>query len=138
MDKLKVMVKYNLVKGLPKLSNFGREEICEGFQYRKAHRLPFDRSLSRCNTPLELIHSDLMGSTRTPSFAGYFSMVIFIDDFTRFTWIYFVKQKSEVLKKFMKFKETIECELGSTIRRLQTDNGGEFTSEEFLSFCHKH
>lgn len=85
MEKLKVMVKLNLVKGLPSLSNFGGGEICEGCRYGKAHRLSFDRSLSRCNAPLELIHSDLMGPTRTPSFSGYSYMLIFIDDFTRFT-----------------------------------------------------
>ncbi|KAH0714412.1 hypothetical protein KY284_007317 [Solanum tuberosum] len=49
-----------------------------------------------------------------------------------------VMHKSEVLNKFMEFKETIEGELGSRIRRLRTDNGGEYTSEEFLSFCRQY
>ena len=54
MDKLKVMVQKNLVHGLPNLTNFGRGEVCEGCQYRKSHRLPFDKSTSRCKYPLEL------------------------------------------------------------------------------------
>lgn len=70
MDKLKVMAKFKLVKGLPNLSNFDGV-LCEGCQYGKAHRLPFDRSLSRCKVPLELIHSEFMGPTRTLSFSGY-------------------------------------------------------------------
>lgn len=79
------MEKLNLVKGLPNLSNFGGGDICEGCQYGNAHRLPFDRSLTRSKTPLELIHSDLKGPTRTHSFSGYSYMLLFVDDFPRFT-----------------------------------------------------
>ena len=65
-------------------------------------------------------------------------MLIFVDDYNRFTWIYFVKHKSEVFNKFFQFKEVVEEVLGSKIKRLRTNNGGEFTSEEFLNFCRKH
>jgi len=43
-----------------------------------------------------------------------------------------------VFNKFLEFKEVVEGVLGSKIKRLRTDNGGEFTSEEFLTFCRKH
>ena len=102
------MVKLNLVKGLPNSSNFCGGEICVGCHYEKAHRLPFDKSVSRCIAPLELIHIDLMGPI---SFSGCSYMLIFIDDFTRFTWVYFMNHKSEVLNKFMEFKGTVEGEL---------------------------
>jgi hypothetical protein len=46
MDKLKTMVLKNLVKRLPMLTTFGSDEVCEGCQYGKAHRLPFDKSFS--------------------------------------------------------------------------------------------
>ena len=90
MDKLKVMVKLKLVNDLPHLSSFGEGEVCEGCQFGKTYRLPFDKSTSRCTAPLKLIYSDLMGPTRTPTFSGYSYMFIFIDDYSRFTWIYFV------------------------------------------------
>ena len=138
MDKLKAMVKLKLVNGLPNLSSFGGGEVCEGCQFGKTHRLPFDKSTSRDTAPLELIHSDLMDQTRTPSFSGYSYMLIFVDDYSKFTWVYFVKHKSEVFNKFMEFKEVVEGVLSSKIKRLRTDNGGEFTSEEFLTFCRKH
>nr|XP_009769490.1 PREDICTED: uncharacterized protein LOC104220344 [Nicotiana sylvestris] len=120
LRNIKVLKAYIIhsVKGLANLKNFGGGEVCEGFQYRKAHRLPFDRSLSRGNASLELIHSDLMWPTRTPSFSGYSSMLIFFVDFTRFTWVYFVKHKSEVFSNFADFKETVEGELDSRIRKL--------------------
>jgi hypothetical protein len=61
MDKLKAIALKKLVNGLPMLTTFGRDEACEDCQYGKAHRLSFDKSLSRCKSPLELIHGDLMG-----------------------------------------------------------------------------
>ena len=138
MYKLKVMVNKKLVDGLPHITTFSNGELCEGCQYGKAHRLPFDRSRTRYKAPLELIHSDVMGPTRTHTFSGYRYMVVFVDDFTRFTWVYFVKRKSEVIFRFMEFKEKVEGELQRKIKLLRTDNGGEYTSREFNIFCSKH
>ncbi|KAG6470766.1 hypothetical protein ZIOFF_071844 [Zingiber officinale] len=135
MTKLKVMIQRKLIDGLPDLSKVEDEKICEGCQFGKAHRLPFKSSNSRCTTPLERIHSDLMGPTPTASYSGYHYMLLFVDDYTRFTWVYFVKHKSEVFSKFLKFKETVEGELCRKIKILRTDNGGEFCSNEFFSFC---
>ena len=135
MDKLKVMINKNLVDGLPHITSFGSGALCEGCQYGKAHRLPFDRSQTRYEAPLELIHSDVMGPTRTPTFSGYRYMVVFVDDYTRYTWVYFVVQKSEVFSRFLEFKEKVEGEFRRKIKRLRTDNGGEYTSGEFNQFC---
>ncbi|GKV52289.1 hypothetical protein SLEP1_g58877 [Rubroshorea leprosula] len=134
MNKLRVMVQKELVKRLPNLTSFGDGGSCEGCQYGKAHRLPFEKSFSRCKAPLDCIHSDLFGPTPTP-YSGFRYMLIFVDDFTRFTWVYFVKEKSEVFLKFQEFKETIERALERKIKQLRTDNGGEFTSDAFNSFC---
>ena len=61
-------------------------------------------------------------------------MITFIDDFSRCVWVYFMKEKSETLSKFKEFKEMIEKEVDQRIRRLRTDNGGEYTSYEFLKY----
>ena len=55
---------------------------------------------SRSSRPLELVHSDLSGRIPSSSLAGSKYYIIFIDDFTRFTMIYFLKKKSEALKAF--------------------------------------
>ncbi|XP_077225813.1 uncharacterized protein LOC143859021 [Tasmannia lanceolata] len=99
------MVIKNLVNGLPNLNSFGSGNVCEGYQYGKAHCLLFDKSLSRCKAPLELIHSDVMGPCRTPSFPGFRYMLLFVDDFTRFTWVYFIREKSDALCKMMPRKK---------------------------------
>jgi hypothetical protein len=135
MDKLKVMVLKNLVNGLPMLTTFGRNEVCEGCQYGKARRIPFDKSLSRCKSPLELIHGDLIGPCTTPSYSGSLYMLVLVDDYTRFTWVYFMKEKSEVFSRFKEFKTTVESVLDKKIKRFRTDNGVEFTSINFHNFC---
>lgn len=61
-------------------------------------------------------------------------MLILVDDHSRYTWVYFIKQKSDALSKFQKFKETMEGVFGLKIKRLQTDNGGEFISNDFFNF----
>ncbi|KAG6466920.1 hypothetical protein ZIOFF_075291 [Zingiber officinale] len=108
MTKLKVMIQRKLVDGLPDLSKVEDEKICKGCQFGKAHRLPFKSSNSRCTTPLERIHSDLMGPTLTASYSGCHYMLLFVDDYTRFTWVYFVKHKSENLSKAL-WAEGIKC-----------------------------
>jgi len=92
MDKLKAIVKLKLVNSLPNLSSFGGGEVCKCCQFGKVHWLPFDKSTCRCKTPLKFIH--MMGPTKTPSFFEYSYMLIFVHDYNRFTWLYFVKHKS--------------------------------------------
>ena len=62
-------------------------------------------------------------------------MLTFIDDFNRKTWVYFLKNKSEVFEKFCNFKELVENQSGLHIKVLTTNRGGECMSKEFLHFC---
>ncbi len=61
-------------------------------------------------------------------------MITFIDDFSRYIWVDFFKEKSESLSKFKKFKEKVEKELDQNIQCLCTNNGGEYTLTEFVPF----
>ena len=65
-------------------------------------------------------------------------MVTFIDDFLRYVWVYFMKEKSEAFTKFKKFKEKIEGELNMKIQCLRTDNGREYLSNEFTIYLKEH
>ncbi|KAG6509746.1 hypothetical protein ZIOFF_027751 [Zingiber officinale] len=135
MTKMRAIIQKKLVEGLPDSMKIDNEGVCEGCQFGKSHRLPFQNSTSRCMTPLERIHSDLMGPTKTTSYSEGNYMLLFVDDYSRFTWVYFVKHKSETFSIFLDFKKIVEGELGRKIKTLRTDNGGEFCSNEFLSFC---
>lgn len=64
-------------------------------------------------------------------------MVTFIDDFLRYVWVDFMKEKSETLSKFKEFCEKVESEFGKKIRCLRTDNGGEYMSDENSDYLKK-
>jgi transposase InsO family protein len=61
--------------------------------------------------------------------------VLFIDDHSRKTWIYFLKTKDGVLARFQEFKAQVENLTGRKIKVLRSDNGGEYTSRDFSDFC---
>jgi transposase InsO family protein len=69
------------------------------------------------------------------SISGYVYYVSFIDDYSRKNWVYFLKSKDEVFSKFKEFKDLIENLSERNIKTLRSDNGGEYTSKEFVSFC---
>jgi transposase InsO family protein len=64
----------------------------------------------------------------------YLYYVLFIDDHSRKTWIYFLKTKDGVLARFEEFKAQVENLTGRMIKVLRSDNGGEYTSKDFIDF----
>jgi transposase InsO family protein len=84
---------------------------------------------------LDLIHSDVCGPMTVASLNGYLYYVLFIDDHSRKTWIYFLKTKDGVLARFQEFKAQVENLTGRRIKVLRLDNGGEYTSRDFSDFC---
>ncbi|KAJ4793674.1 hypothetical protein LUZ62_044920 [Rhynchospora pubera] len=101
-------------------------DSCHNCMLGKAHRLPFVASSSSTFSPLELIHNDVWGPSPIVSRNGYRYYVIFVDDFSRFCWIYFMMNKSEVLHIFSKFKAQVENLFSTKIKVLRTDGGTEF------------
>ena len=83
---------------------------------------------------MAVIQSDVCRPMSQTSLSEYVYYVSFIDDFSRKTWIYFLKAKSEVFNKFKEFKEFVENLSEKKINILRSDNGGEFTSDEFKAF----
>jgi hypothetical protein len=84
---------------------------------------------------LHLVHSDLCGPLSSPSFYGCKYFLTFIDDFSRRTWVYLLKLKSEVFDKFLAYKALVENQFGHQIQRLRTYNGGEYVNSNFTSYC---
>ena len=84
---------------------------------------------------MEIFHSDVCGPMSSISLRGYAYYVYFIDDFSRKTWVYFMKNKDEVFNKFKEFKALIENHTEKKIKTFRSDNGEEFTSNEFKELC---
>jgi len=96
---------------------------------------PFSGSENRSKVILDLIHSNVCGPMLVKSLEGSFYYVMFIDDFSRKTWLYPLKTKDEVFKKFQEFIAKVDNLTYKKIKTIRYDNGGEYTSKEFIAFC---
>ena len=112
-------------------------DFCENCLYRKQNRVSFPFCGKRAKHILELVHSDVFGPMKVPSLVKSVYYVSFIDDFSRNTWIYFLKNKSKVFDKFKEFKALVENQIQKKIKVLRTNNSGEFCSKEFEEFYKK-
>jgi hypothetical protein len=125
-----------LVDGLPNI-HFSKG-ICEGCVLGKHPQEKFDKGKTqRASSTLDIIHSDLMGPFTHPSIIKSRFFLIFVDDFSRFTWIYFLRKKSEVFQHLKDFKALVETQSGKKIKVLQTNNGGEYVNHEIHNIFHE-
>ena len=121
------------MEGLPSLEDC--VSSCSACQYGKQFRPPFPQSNWRASQKLQLIHTDLGGPQPELSLKGSRYYIAFIDDFTRMCWIYFLRFKSEVAGVFWRFKTWIENQCDFKIQVIRSDNGKEYVSDQFNSFC---
>uniref|UniRef100_A0A803P381 Integrase catalytic domain-containing protein n=1 Tax=Cannabis sativa TaxID=3483 RepID=A0A803P381_CANSA len=84
---------------------------------------------------LDYIHSHLWGASRTKTLGGASYFMSIVDDYTRKVWVFLLKTKNEAFNTFVTWKRLIENQTGKKIKKLRTDNGLEFGSDEFTRFC---
>ncbi|KAK3019997.1 hypothetical protein RJ639_003345 [Escallonia herrerae] len=120
---------------LPRMKNI-QLDFYEGCAYGKQKRVSFRRDGKEKKIErLELVHTDVCGPTTVKSLGGNFYFVSFTDDASRKTWIYAIRQKSDVYHTFKKWKVLVENETGNKIKCLKSDNGGEYRDGEFQEYC---
>ena len=90
---------------------------------------------SRC---LKLIHVNLTGPTRTKSLGGKKYIMVIVDDFSRYTWVEFLREKSEACEKMEVLCKRFQNEKGVSIVKIRSDHGKEFENARFDSFCDKN
>ncbi|KAJ0490449.1 putative RNA-directed DNA polymerase [Helianthus annuus] len=113
------------------------KDFCDSCVKAKFSRLPFPISFTKASAPFELLHCDVWGKYRTPSFtrASYFLTIV--DDFSRAVWVFLLKHKHEASICLIYFHKMIQVQFEKNIKRIRCDNGGEFTSNRMLDFYAK-
>ncbi|CAL8988995.1 unnamed protein product [Prunus brigantina] len=130
--------KRELVNGLPKLEK-SDQHVCEGCQLGKQIRVPHKKVKHiQTSVSLELVHMDLVGPIQTMSLGGKKYILVMVDDFSRFTWVSFLREKSETFQRFRSVCHLLQKEKMTShlpLVRIRTDHGSEFENSQFLKFC---
>ncbi|PKU78594.1 Retrovirus-related Pol polyprotein from transposon TNT 1-94 [Dendrobium catenatum] len=111
---------------------------CNSCSMAKCHKLPFNKRTSSSSQAFQLIHSDVWGPAPLQSLNGFKYYVIFVDDFSKFTWLYLMHSKSETFSKFTHFYALVKNIFNTTPKVFRSDGGGEFCSTQFKSFLSAH
>ena len=121
----------NIVEGLPKL-NTQTDAICEacakGKQIKSSFNSKTEVSTSR---PLELLHMDLFIPISTTSLNGKYYGYVIMDNYSRYTWVHFLRSKNEAFQHFIKFRKVVQKEKDAKIGKVRSDHGKEFENSEF-------
>lgn len=114
------------------------KEVCNACMKGKSTRLPFKTVTKPKSYQIgELIHTDIAGPVRTPTNEGYRYIQTIIDDYSHYTVVYLLRNKSEAENKLLDYIRRFETEKEKKIKRIRCDNGGEFTSRYFKDMCRK-
>ncbi|KAI3692517.1 hypothetical protein L6452_32334 [Arctium lappa] len=132
MNKL---VKNNLVRGLPS-KVFSCDDHCvaclKGKQHKTSHKTKEINSISSC---LQLLHMDLFGPTNVMSIGKKSYCLAIVDDYSRFTWVYFLRTKDETSGLIKSFILRIENQTNQKVKVIRSDNGTEFKNLDLNTFC---
>jgi hypothetical protein len=107
---------------------------CETCELSKHHRVSFSHSINKSDALFVLVQTDVWGPSRVVSLSGYRWSVSFIDDFSRTTWVYLLKDKSDVFSVFQMFYKMVQTQFNATIKIVRSDNGGEYMSSNLEAF----
>ncbi|KAM1079012.1 hypothetical protein ACFX2B_013622 [Malus domestica] len=116
------------------ISNSRNKAFCSDCALGKCSRLPFVSTSCTTSKPLELVHTDVWGPAPVSSLNGSRYYVLFVDDYTKYTWFFPLKYKSDVFSVFVQFKTLVENFLCTKLIALRSDAGGEFMSTSFSQF----
>ena len=123
---------------VPRFSNLSSIE-CESCQLGKHTRVPFPRRLDqRTKSHFELVHTDVWGPSQIESTLWFQYFVTFIDDYSRCTWLFLMKNRVELFSIFQKFHAEVRTQFNTSIRILRSDNVKEYLFRSFSSFMSSH
>ncbi|GJR47805.1 retrovirus-related pol polyprotein from transposon TNT 1-94 [Tanacetum coccineum] len=129
------LAKQNLVIGLPSLV-YSKDKPCSSCENGKHHRASFKTkqtsSIKKC---LHLLHMDLFRPVTPRSINHKKYTLVIIDEYSRYTWVYFLKKKSQAPETIMSFIKRVKNQNDIKVKQLKTDNGTEFRNIILVNFC---
>ncbi|GJR25903.1 retrovirus-related pol polyprotein from transposon TNT 1-94 [Tanacetum coccineum] len=128
------LARKDLVRGLPRLK-FEKDHLCSACQLGKSKK--FSHRPKSENTNMEVLHTlhmDLCGPMRVESIKGKKYILVIVDDYSRFTWVKFLRSKDETPEFVTNFLKQIQVGLNKTVRFIRTDNGTEFVNQALSAY----
>ncbi|GJZ30193.1 putative ribonuclease H-like domain-containing protein [Tanacetum coccineum] len=131
------LVKDNLVKGLP-IKHFENDQTCVACLKGKQHKASCKSKIQNSFThPLFMLHMDLCGPTFVSSLMNKKYCLVVTDDYSRFTWVFFLASKDETSDILKSFITQIENLVDKNVKIIRCDNGTEFKNRVMSEFCKK-
>ena len=132
---IRTLESLGLVRGLP--SQLGNTpNSCETCIKSKQVKSVFNKKKEiSTKKPLELLHMDLFGPNRVASLGGKYFCLVIVDDYSRYTWVFFLSQKNDTFDTFRTFTKKVQNELELKIKTIRSDHGGEFENHDFTNLC---
>ena len=132
---LNLLVKKNLVRGLPK-AEFTKDGLCDACQKGKQRKASFkSKTESSIDEPLQLLHMDLFGPVNIMSISKKKYCLVIVDDFTRFSWNFFLHSKDEASQLIINHIKAVDNDSRWNVKRIRSDNGTEFKNSIMKEFC---
>jgi transposase InsO family protein len=115
---------------------FEKDKLCSACQAEKqvANTHP-TKSVMSTERPLELLHIDLFGPTTYRSIGGNCYCLVVVDDYSRYTWVFFLHDKADTYDIFKKFLTRAENEFELKVKKVRSDNGSEFKNARVEEWC---
>ncbi|GKB13468.1 putative ribonuclease H-like domain-containing protein [Tanacetum coccineum] len=133
-DTLNKLAKDGLARGIPKLK-FKKDHLCSACALGKSKKSSHQPKAEDTNQKkLYLLHMNLCGLMRVESINGKKYILVIIDDYSRFTWVKFLRSKDEAPDAIIKCIKNIQVRLNATIRNVRTDNGTKFVNQTLREF----
>ncbi|KAJ9536751.1 hypothetical protein OSB04_un000055 [Centaurea solstitialis] len=124
----------NLVIGLPDY-RYTKESLCSACEKGKQTRASFkSKQISSISSPLQLLHMDLFGPVNVQSIGGKKYTLVIVDEYSRYTWVFFLRAKSDAPEEIILFVRKMERLNNLTDRSIRSDHGTEFKNSTLESF----
>ncbi|WVZ76482.1 hypothetical protein U9M48_024458 [Paspalum notatum var. saurae] len=135
IDLLVRLSSMGLIRGLPKL-RAEKDLVCHPCRHGKmvaASHIPVSQVMN--SYPSELLHMDIVGPARVASVSGKWYVLVIMEDFSRFSWVYYMEFKDEAFGFVRDLVLRLRNKSHKAMRAIHSDNGGEFRNSHFENFC---